>query len=146
MSVDLIVNPVTLDIRDVLVGANEGEWAGTGINKWAINIGTEPADPILSITLYDFDALPAKSMSTDTIFEKAPFQVRTRHADYNAAYQKLMLIKRVLLKKTYWAVGGAAYKRITKGIGPFYMKQDEQRRHRWVQTFVAHREYSEGTD
>lgn len=136
------MNSVSKDIKDILVQEGFGVYASTSPQGWGIFVSQEPADPARTITVYDGEPEYGKSHNTDTIFEKAPIQVRVRAPEFDEAYEMLRDIMRKFKNYGSWRAGAVAYKNILWGFGPIDLKRDSKQRSRWVMNFMVVREYN----
>ena len=78
------MNPVSVDIKDMLVGAMLGTFGED------IFISREPAEPENCVTIYDTGG---DNQDPKFALDEAYFQVRSRNLDYATGYQKLEAIK-----------------------------------------------------
>lgn len=84
------MNPVTVDMKDILVAEGIGEWGVTKETVWCIFIGKEPDNPTNTITLYITPGVVQKQYNDNRHFYNSTFQVRVRSVDYELAYKKTM--------------------------------------------------------
>lgn len=82
------MNPVSKDMKDLLVSKGIGV-AGPGANdKWGISIAEEPAEKGNQITVYDVPGTSDKSMTGDSPLFHSAFQIRVRAKKYVKCYEK----------------------------------------------------------
>ena len=83
------MNPVTEDLKDLMVEKGLGKFAGTA--PWGIFIAKEPTEPINSITLFDTTGIRevTKAYNSPNYFYPSGFQVRVRGTSYLEAKSKI---------------------------------------------------------
>lgn len=98
------MNPVSKDIKDLLVTAGLG--GDAGVDDWAIYRGQEQTVPFNTITVYDTGGpLPGYFYDVTVAETQYPtFQIRVRGVDYDTAYAKMEAIKDYLNTVTGWFV------------------------------------------
>jgi hypothetical protein len=97
------------DIALHIAGAGLGTFGGA--SGWAISVGTEPASPETTITVYDTGG---EGPDTDQLdIERQTIQVRVRSAKesgaYQAAYDKQRAIRAVLINLSGVVMDGSRY-------------------------------------
>lgn len=139
------MNPVSVDIKDLLVANSIGVFAAT--TGWSIQISTEPTDPDTVITIYDlYGASPTMVMDpTKHAIHYDNFQVRVRALNYNEGYQKQKDIWKLLKQRRWTVVAVDSADLDVRYMGVFavgdiqWLKSDEQNRHIWVAGYQANR-------
>lgn len=98
------MNPVSRDIKDLLVAQSLGGDGGT--DDWAIYRSQEPTTPNKCITIYDTGGpAPGYFYDVDVAETQYPtFQIRVRAENYTVAYAKIEAIKNYLNSVTGWFV------------------------------------------
>lgn len=127
------MNPVTEDIKDILVAAGIGTFASN--NDWGIFISQEPPanaegeGPHKCITLFENGGEPFDTLDGVRV-DDFSFQVRTRSekGGYATAYAKMeAIIAELNLKKDY-ITGSTRYASIHRdGLTEFLFRDDQNR-------------------
>ena len=101
------MNPVSEDIKDLLVAEGLGSDAGT--DDWAIYRSQEPDTPNKVVTIYDTGGPPPGYVYRVVVPETQypTFQIRVRGEDYTEVYEKIEAIKDYLNTVTGWFVDTA---------------------------------------
>lgn len=142
------MNPVSEDIKDILVAASQGTFAGISETAWAIYINEEPKSPDKTITIYDV-APKASGYANRNIpvFEEAPFQLRVRSKGFLTSYTKLKSVINTLRIKEPFNVEGTesgelqmSYSGIFLVSDAMPLEKDEHYRYIWVSTMKATRQ------
>ena len=96
----------SVDIKDILVAAGIGTFAGT--SGWGIYVSQEPKNPDSVITIYDSGGV---APNPKWLFDEPTVQIRIRGSEmaYVAAYAKAQAIKDALLGLTPQTVSGTYY-------------------------------------
>lgn len=141
------MNPVSEDMKDLLVAAGIGTFAST--SAWGIYTNEEPKTPNQCITIYD---VPGPRPDYYMNSAKKPllnpmFQVRVRSLTYLEGWNKHRAIAVVLDRRARFDASGAEsgdsdvqYQSITKTTSdPQYLGKDDNNRFLWVWTYQAFR-------
>lgn len=138
------MNPVSEDIKDVLVQLREGTFAGTSETSWNIYINEEPMTPDMSITVYDLSASGTGVANTTVpLVQECPFQIRVRgkRGKDLDTYKKLDKLIKLLRQRGRWTVQGIVqYHGVFLRSGPLFLEKDENSRYIWVATMYAKRQ------
>ena len=138
----MTLNPISVDIKDILVTDGVGVFAAqTG---WGIYIGQEPTGkegetregPDTCITIYDVDGDPVDTLNkvrTDDF--SIQIRVRGSKEGYTAAYTKIQEVITSLDQKKDHLVTGARYASIYRSTIHRFLKRDDQNRPIWVCNF-----------
>lgn len=132
------MNPVSEDIKDLLVKLRQGVFASTKEQEWGIYIAEQPSSPTNVITILDGEILLHKKYSGSPD-EEALFSISVRSSSYLTAREKLVLIQGALDRIGFLTINKAAYINILTDGGPIYLGKDETFRHTWTQNFKAFR-------
>lgn len=129
------MNPSSQDIKDLLVA--ESDLALT----YATNlfIGMEPANPINTVTIFDYAGEPPQLAMTDQGYEFPSIQVRVRNADYMAGWSIIEAIKNRLHGANQEVWNNTLYTAIYCGSGPVLLDRDEKNRARFIVNFKIQR-------
>ena len=134
------MNPVTEDIKDVLVGSGLGEFAANKKGIWGIFIAEEPSTPDSTITLYDTGGrlMPYHNRVAD---EAPNFQVRIRANSYLEANKKMnQVIEEFDRIGRFLSTDELTrYENVLRDGISIPMGKDENERHLRVQNFKAFR-------
>ena len=135
------MNPVSVDIKTVLVAEGIGTFAAT--SGWCINVGTEIDSPSTMITLYDTPGAPpvVSFDKTKPPFERPGLQIRVR-GTYVAAYTKIQAIMTLLDGdyREHWDSGTTRYEGVFRAGNPSHIGQDDKGRDIWVLNYRIGRE------
>jgi len=137
-----MANPPSEDIKDILVGAGIGTFAGT--SGWGIYISREPETPDTVVTIYDTGGDPP---SPKFLLDFPTVQVRIRGArqDYKNAFVKAQSVKDALLGVGQTTVNGTLYVGITQ-IGDInFIAYDDSERPIFTTNWQIIREPTTGT-
>lgn len=132
------VNPVTEDIKDLLVASSLGTFAAT--SGWGIFLNVEPNTPDTTITLYDTGGPPPGGYANRSIHPTlySSFLVRVRGNGYTAAHAKLQAIVRNLKEQAPFNTSGLVhYAGILRTSDILFLERDDQKRFVWVCNFQA---------
>lgn len=92
------MNPVSFDIKDLLVAEGIGVFAAN--TGWSISIAVEPVDPDTVITIYDVTGtLDYNLDGSVNPIQHYNNQIRVRAEDYQVGYNKALEISQFLDKK-----------------------------------------------
>jgi hypothetical protein len=141
------MNPVSVDIKDLLVNASIGAFASDA--DWAINISHEPATPDNCITIYDTGGpRPSYHFTASTRgMLYSDFQVRVRGNSYLAVWNRMQDILVVIDHIGRFVVSGdssaesdVVYSDIQKTTEAEFLKKDANERTIFVCNFRAFRQ------
>lgn len=132
------MNPVSQDVKDMLVGAGLGSFGGTGPG-WAIYVGKQPPDPDDVVTIYEGpDQSPA---DPDNDLYHPTVQLRFRAREYLDAVNRALAVREELVNNQHGVtVNGTLYLGFWSlgGLNP--MGYDEQDRPGFTMNFSLMRE------
>lgn len=129
------MNPVSLDVRDILAAADLGLVAGTNLF-----MGEEPASPANVTTIYDTPGYaPMLTMDRTERYDLPAIQVKVRNTSYVNAQALIEAIKVELHGKAHFSQGGARYELIKCDQDPFSLGKDESGWSMWVCNFSIQR-------
>lgn len=89
-----MTNPVTEDIKDVLVDESIGGFAAS--SGWSITIGKMVNDPDTMITLYDTGGFDQTALFGSDPLERPVIDIQIRASSYSTAYEKARAIDEIL--------------------------------------------------
>ena len=136
------MNPVSIDVKDLLVTAGIGVFASeTG---WAIYISEEPDKPDTCITIYDTGGFSPQYVMDKSVHPllNTTFMIRVRSAagGFITGHTKTMDIVNVLDHHARWNVGTVSYKTIFSNGDIVNLPRDESGRYVFICNFRAVRE------
>lgn len=129
------MNSPSIDIKEMLQ-------ADLTVNpdNFFISIGTEPATPNNTITIYDTGGFPpALLYDKDEKYEFPAIQIRVRSVDYITGWQLIERIKHCLHGRAGEVWNDACYTVIRTAFGPFQLDVDNNQRMRFVINFNLQR-------
>lgn len=140
------MNPVSEDVKDVLVAASQGTFAlasdGSG---WGIYINSEPTLPDQAITIYDTGG-PKPGYYMNKALNPTRFDtitIRARSTTYLAAYAKLLSITKTLDTNGSFNTTDdpiVHYSDILATSEILFLRKDEDDRFIWMINYQAYRE------
>lgn len=131
------MNPIAVDIKNILVEKNIGVFAGTG-GRFGIFVFEEPDKPDNTITIRTGVTTFSKPYDpTIPEVQKNSFQIRVRGTAYLIAYDKILEIEKVLNRIGRFVEGGAQYANVFKIDDPLPLKKDTNDRLIWTQNYNA---------
>jgi len=134
------MNPVTVDIKDLLVEKSIGEWGTIKESVWGIFIGKEPDNPTNTITLYDTPGVVGKQFDNKRHFFHSAFQIRVRSIDYLDSYAKAQACIKALDRYGKFQVEpNTSYDNIIMEDEPLALPEDSQGRTIFVTNGIAYR-------
>lgn len=89
-----MTNPVTEDIKDVLVDEGIGGFAAS--SGWSITIGKMTNSPDTMITLYDTGGFDQTALFGSDPLERPVLDIQVRANSYSTAYEKARAIDEIL--------------------------------------------------
>lgn len=122
-----------VDIKDILVAASVGGFAGT--TGWQINISREAASPHTVITIYNSGSWQEASAKWKIDFPTLQIRVRGNPDGWLAAESKMAEVSNTLLGLTPQTVNNTDYRGIWKSGDTFQLAYDETSRPILVQNF-----------
>jgi len=136
------MNPVAIDIKDILVEAGAGVFAAK--NGWSIHVDNEPDGdnvPDTVVSIWNTISSEGKVIGVNNPTFDSYFQVRVRGLDYLKAYEKVKECRTALDRKTNFRKGDMFYAGISTQDGePLPLPQDKKGRFIFVQNFKAVRQ------
>jgi len=118
------MNPVTIDLKDILEANGVGTFGAT--NGWGIYIGFEPETPDTTITLYDTGGgSPLPNLLLD--FPTIQTRIRGSVGDYEATYQKALEVRDVLLGLPSQTINGTLYDGVWANSDIIYLTRTKDR-------------------
>lgn len=141
------MNPVSVDIKDLLVTAGIGSFASD--SAWAINISYEPDTPSDTITIYDTGGpKPSYHMTAGTRgMLYSDFMVRVRSNSYVNAWNKMWDILESIDHKGHFTVeadssseADVRYSDIQKQTEVEFLRKDNNERTILICNFRAFRQ------
>lgn len=105
---------------------------------WTVFIGSEPAEPANTITIYDQEGELLQSHNR-TLWETPRVQIRIRGLHYETTYAKMIAVQKDLILHEPFTDGVYRYEGFVMFGTPYNLGQDEQRRFVWSLNFRAHR-------
>lgn len=133
------MNPITEDIKDVLVRLGLGKFASTAKATWSIQMVSEPSEPNNTITVYDSPGRLLKYHNRDDA-EAPGFLVRVRGETYLGAHEKMVEVCKALNKIGRFTLNGAKYENLFQDGTELFLKTDDNGRFIWIANFTAFRE------
>ena len=136
------MNPVTEDIKDVLVEKGLGVFNSRSSTDFSIHTEVEPDSPDLTITLIDIGGPPPQGYANrqHRVARASGFQIRVRALYTFDAQKRISLIETALLRHGRFKAGGVQYGGVVCQTDASFLTTDSNRRHIWVQRFEAMRE------
>ena len=137
------MNPVSEDIKDVLVRVGVGIFAKADGDGWSIFLVEEPEEPNNTVTVFESESVGgvAKSYDTGNDFNKSGFQLRVRGPSWLEARKK---IESVALKINrigkFAAADGTKYNNIVINGEPKFLAKDQKGRFIWIVYGVGFRQ------
>lgn len=129
------MNSSSLDIKAMI----QADLA-VNTDNFFISIGSEPATPNNTITIYDSGAFPpALNYNKEERYEFPTIQIRVRSVDYTMGWQLIERIKKSLHGRAGEVWNGACYTLIKTAFGPFQLDVDNNQRMRFVINFNLQR-------
>ena len=131
------MNPLSEDIKDLLVTAGVGAFAAT--SGWGIFINTEPDEPSTSITIYDLGG-PAPEECFNRVIKplsRPSVQVRVRGTSYLTAHTKMDDVIAALRRVGPWTASGSVYLDLFQSSVALFLQKDQKNRFIWVVDFHA---------
>jgi hypothetical protein len=130
------MNAPSLDIKDMLEAVSEFNSDG----KFFIGVGTEPAKPSNTITIYDSGAYaPMLTYNKDEKYEYPSIQIRVRSVEYESGWAIIDHIKQLLHGRGNEMWNGALYTLVYCSSGAFQLDIDNNQRIRFVINFNLQR-------
>jgi len=122
------MNPASQDLKDILVGAGVGTFAGT--SGWAIYISQEPASPDEVVTLYDSGGPEPLYLMDDTDLFRPNLQARIRGAagGYLEAWAKAQEVADTLGHLAPQTIGGTWYAGVWQQTEVTFLRYDDNNR------------------
>ena len=134
------MNPVSEDIKDILIdSANDvGDFAST--TGWSIHIGGEmPDSPDTCILINDVSSFRPPDPKLDIRYPTVQIQVRGSKGGYDDAYDKAEEVVTVLHGLTEQTYSGARYLQILCSSDIMYLNRDSKQRPTFSINFQLHR-------
>lgn len=136
------MNPLSVDVKNILETAGIGVFAAT--SGWAIYIGQGAETPDTLIGIFDVPAgTPQDPISIDIAPERVGTEfvrIKVRSNSYTDAWQKIKAIENELNDTTDQTVGNTYYNIIYRATSIAFDSYDEQNRAIWTQDFAAMRQ------
>lgn len=136
------MNPVCVDVKDLLVAESTGGMTFGGTDDWSVFISSEPETPDRAVTIYETGGR-TPSVATGTSIspvEYPDFQVRVRGRTYTETCNQLETIRGIISHKGGFTVGGAKYNDMYETGNPLDLPRDENGRYIRVLNFSAIRQ------
>ena len=135
------MNPVSLDIMNLLVEDGKGEFASTKEITWGLFIAEEPPTPNQTVTVYDVMGSADKVYSGGSNHAmRSLFQVRVRGNSYMASFEKIEQCRKALDRRGKFRVSNVDYDNILMDPEPMWLKKDDNQRHIFVINGIAFRQ------
>lgn len=141
-----IADPFSIVAKDLLEAAGLVGFGPQGVSAgvWPCFIGSEPDEPDSIVTIYD--AAGPQPPNPKFLLEYPGLLLQTRSMDYAQGYQMAVKCRDVLLGLPSQTINGIRYDGIYCLVDTYFLKADEQGRSKFVSTWRAIREPSEGTN
>lgn len=132
------MNPVSVDMADILESSNVGVGDFAGTSGWSIHVGEMPDTPDTCILISDTGGSRPEPNYT---YERPTFQVLVRGAvgDYLTAYAKIVECRDALHGLTNDTWNSARYIQILATSDILAIGRDTKRRQLFSVNFQAHR-------
>jgi len=136
------MNPVSVDIKDLLVADGLGEFAGTASAQWAIFISEEPDKPNMTITIYDTPGEAADKVMDGGAdhFMHSGFQLRVRAKRYLTAHAHIEECRKALDRRGKFKIDKTHYDNINMDPEPLPIGKDSQGRHTFTINGIGYRQ------
>lgn len=129
------MNSPSIDIK-AMINAD----AAVNPDGFFISIGSEPATPNNTITIYDTGGFPpVLNYNKEETYEFPAIQIRVRSVDYTTGWQLIERIKKSLHGRAGETWGNACYTLVKTAFGPFQLDVDNNQRMRFVINFNLQR-------
>jgi len=133
------MNAPSYDIVQILEESGESSGFVDLVYKTNLFIGSEPSQPINSVTIYDTPGFSPSLGLTSKGYEYPSIQIRVRNTSYTTGWNLINSIKDALHGKHQETWNGTLYTLITCSSGPALLDRDDNGLCRLVCTFNLQR-------